>query len=1522
MSSTSRTDSLRSQGLPVAQGLYNPAFEHDACGTGFVARISGTPSHDIVAFALESVINLTHRGAVDADARTGDGAGLLTPLPYGLFRREIARLGSRLDDPDDLAVGVVFLPREDQAANTLGRSIVDRALLAEGLTIFGWRTVPVRPEVLGDKGLATRPDIQHVLIGRRAGMPGSAFERTLYLARKRIERDAAGAGLPNLYVASLSSRTIVYKGLFVAPQLRGFYRDLRDADYEVCLAVFHQRYSTNTFPTWRLAQPFRMLAHNGEINTRQGNVNWMRARQPELRSNVWGDRLPDLFPITAPGGSDSADLDNALELLTMSGRDIRHALMMLMPHAWEHTNDIDRQRRAFYAYHSCLTEPWDGPAALAFTDGTVVGSALDRNGLRPSRYIVTRDGLVVAGSEVGMLEHPEIDDYNVAEKGRLGPGQMIAVDTGRGEILKNQELKRWVSSRRPYADWVDAQQVRLKASKKATAEETDTYAAAPDIKLERLFGYSREDVLYVFPPMAGEGKEPTFSMGDDTPIMPLNTTERTFYNYFRQRFAQVTNPPIDPLREQLVMSLDTFLGRRLSLLEETEVHAHLIHVPSPVLTGAELEELRSLDDPAFRSRTLSTLFPAGVVDGLEQGLETLCQAAEAAVGDGVHLLILSDHDAGPTVAPIPMALAVGAVHHHLIRAGVRMQADLIVETGEAWDIHHYAVLIGYGAGAVFPYLALAYARSLGGTRKFEEVMPDVAERNYRKTVEAGLLKVMSKMGISTISSYRGAQIFEALGLARRVVDRHFSGTASLIDGVDLDCIQEDVLIRHREAFGTAPLKVLPDAGFVRFRREGENHAYSPSAVRAIQKAARDNDRAAYDEARAIFDAQPLSSLHDLLAFRSEQPAVPLSEVESMEAIRARFISTAMSLGALSPEAYTTLARGMAMIGGRSNSGEGGEDPAWYHSEDGGPAKHSAIKQIASARFGVTAQYLAYAREIEIKMAQGSKPGEGGQLPSHKVTALIARLRHAVPGIPLISPPPHHDIYSIEDLAQLIYDLKQVNPRAKIGVKLVAEAGVGTIAAGVAKAYADYILISGHSGGTGASPLSSIKNAGSPWEIGLAETQQVLVLNDLRGRVKLRTDGGLRTGRDIVIAAMLGAEEYGFGTLAVVTIGCDMARQCHLNTCPTGIATQREDLRAKFTGRPENVINYFTFVAEEVRELLASLGYRKLDDVVGHTELLTRKELPGGSRAATIDLERLLTPIDPTGAKPRLHTQERNDREDTPLDDRIMHDIEAALDGEGRVTQTYRIRNSNRAVGARIAGAIALRYGLRGLPDGTIDCTFLGSAGQSFGAFATHGMRWRLIGQANDYVGKCMSGGEIIVRPSDNARFAWHENVIAGNTLLYGATGGALFIAGRAGERFAVRNSGARAVVEGIGDHGCEYMTGGIVAVLGPVGRNFAAGMSAGIAYVLDTTGDFEGKVNKELVGIARDRDDDDAEILRELIQEHFDATASPRANEILTHWSEFRQHFWRVTPHPYAELLASGEVHIAQAAEGSRRPVG
>ncbi|MCL5946865.1 MAG: glutamate synthase large subunit, partial [Chloroflexi bacterium] len=1201
--------------IDLERTLYDPFQERDACGTGFIARVNGAPSREVVDFALESLANLTHRGAMDADARTGDGAGILTPLPIGLFRRELARLGVRLQDPEELGVGMVFLPGEDSIARARAQQLIELAIQQEGLHVLGWRVVPVRPEVLGEKALATLPDIRQVFIGKRADLTADEYERTLYLVRKTIEAWLLKEGIREAYFPSFSSRTVVYKGLFVAPQLRQFYRDLRDVDYEVNHAVFHQRYSTNTFPNWRLAQPFRLLAHNGEINTRQGNGNWMRAREPELRSELWGERINELLPVIQPDGSDSSDLDNALELIALSGRDIRHALTLIMPHAWEHMTDLDRQRRAFYEYGACITEPWDGPAALAFSDGRVVGAALDRNGLRPSRYLVTRDGLVIAGSEVGMLEREEVDDAHILEKGRLGPGHMIAVDTQRGEFYRNAQIKRELAARRPYASWIEHQIVKLKSSKKEVEGlDEPQQAPAPDLHLQRLFGYTREDMLYVFPPMVGEGKEPVFSMGDDTPIVPLNTTERSFYSYFRQRFAQVTNPPIDPLREHLVMALDTYLGPRRSLLEETEEHAHLVHLPSPILSAAQFAELSALTHPSFRSTRLSTLFKVGEVN-LARRLEELCAEASKAVEAGAHFLILADRGVDTHHAPVPMALVVGAVHHHLIRAGLRLRVDLIVETAEAWDIHHFAVLTGYGASAIYPYAAIECAQSFAGQRKFEDVTVSMATANFRKAIEAGLLKVMSKMGISTISSYRGAQIFEIVGLSRDVVDRYFTGTPTLIGGVGLCEVEDDVLARHRDTFGLEPIKHLPDIGFVRFRREGEYHAYSPQIVRAIHRAAQQGDRDAYYTARALMDEQPPSTVRDLLTVVSDRTPIPLADVEPMESVRQRFVSTAMSLGALSPEAYTTLAKAMSLIGARSNSGEGGEDPHWYHPTENGPAMHSAIKQVASARFGVTAEYLSRAKEIEIKMAQGSKPGEGGQLPGHKVSALIARLRHAVPGIPLISPPPHHDIYSIEDLAQLIYDLKQVNPTAKVGVKLVSEAGVGTIAAGVAKAYADYILISGHSGGTGASPLSSIKFAGSPWEIGLAETQQILRMNDLRGRVRLRTDGGLRHGRDVVVGALLGAEEFGFGTLAVVTIGCDMARQCHLNTCPTGVATQREDLRAKFAGRPEHVINYFTLIAEEVREILAQLGYAKFDDLIGRTDLLQQKEFPKGSLAS-------------------------------------------------------------------------------------------------------------------------------------------------------------------------------------------------------------------------------------------------------------------------------------------------------------------
>ncbi|MFN8535834.1 MAG: glutamate synthase large subunit, partial [Dehalococcoidia bacterium] len=1178
-------------GRPILSGptLYDERFERDACGVGFVATTTGKPSHDIVAKAIEGVINVTHRGAVGADAKSGDGAGILTALPAKLLLREAARLGARLDDIRDLAVGMFFLPQE---GGERVKGLVGDAVAREGLTLLGWRVVPVDAEVLGEKAYRTRPDIQQALVARPAGLSATDFERKVFLARKAIERAASEAGIDGLYVPSFSSRTIVYKGLFVAPQLPEFYRDLVDPDYQSSLAVFHQRYSTNTFPNWFLAQPFRMLAHNGEINTLQGNQNWIRAREGSLASPVWNDRVQELCPIIQPGGSDSANLDNVLETIEQSGRTVLHAMAMLVPEPWENMPNLKPEWRAFYEYHACLQEPWDGPAALAFTDGRFVGAVLDRNGLRPARYTVTEDGLVVLGSEVGIVD---IDPATVVEKGRLGPGQMIAVDVERQVLLQNDEIKDLLANQQPYGEWVERRLHRIDFAVSTNGHHAGAVAGTESLtQLQSAFGYTSEEVRQIVLSMAEEAADPTWSMGDDTPLAVLSQKPRLLYNYFRQRFAQVTNPPIDPLREHIVMALNGYLGAKDSFLVETPDHAQLLFLNTPVLLDSELATLRHLADPAFRAATLDIVFPA--VDGpagLEAALERLCQQAEAAIADGATLLVLSDRAVNADLAPIPSLLAVGAVHHHLIRSGKRTRADLIIESGDCFEVHHVATLIGYGASAVNPYLALATARVVAIPRNAtpEEAAEasGQAEQNFRHACEKALLKICSKMGISTVTSYRGGQIFEAIGLGQDLIDRCFFGTPSQIGGIGLTEIAEDLLSRHAEAF-PAPQR-LKDHGFIRYRREGEYHLYGQPVIRAMQRAANSRDYAIYEEFRSIAEEHPPVSPRDLLELFSDRPSIAIDEVEPIEAITPRFISTAMSLGALGKEAHATLAVAMNRIGSRSNSGEGGEDEENYATRPNGDIAHNKIKQVASGRFGVTIQYLSMSNELEIKMAQGSKPGEGGQLPGQKVSDFIARVRHAVAGIPLISPPPHHDIYSIEDLAQLIYDLKQANPSAKVGVKLVSEAGVGTIAAGVAKAYADYILISGHSGGTGASPLSSIKNAGCPWELGLAETQQVLVLNDLRGRVSLRTDGALRTGRDVVVAAALGAEEFGFGTAPLVAMGCDMARQCHLNTCPTGIATQREDLRAKFTGTPDQIVHYFNHLAQDVREWLARLGYR-------------------------------------------------------------------------------------------------------------------------------------------------------------------------------------------------------------------------------------------------------------------------------------------------------------------------------------------
>src|SRR5438128_714884 len=1467
----------------------DPWREHDACGVGFVARASGERSAEIARLALQALARVAHRGAAATD-RSGDGAGLLTQIPAPVFYREAASRSLALAPGQPFAVGSFFLPREHDA---LGRAtaIIEEVLCREGLPVLGWRDVPVDLEVLGAGARASCPTIRQAVIAAPDGghHDDTTWERSLYLARRTIERRIAdaGPGLEPFFVCSLSCRTLVYKALLTGTQLAGFFPDLESPDYETALAIFHQRYSTNTTSSWPLVQPFRMLAHNGEINTLWGNRNAMLAREPALAGPPWGDAVDRLKPVIWSEGSDSASLDNALELLVRSGRDPVHALMMLVPEAHEGAVEMEPALRGFYEFHECLVEPWDGPAALAFSDGVFVGSALDRNGLRPCRYKITRDGLVVAGSESGLVD---LNAADVVESGRLGPGELLVVDTRRKAILRNAEAKREVARRRPYSRWA-ARGIRLL---RPTAAVPD---APPTPEPERVarqvaFGWSFEDLRYVLEPMGSAGHDAVWSMGDDTPIPPLARIPPGLYAYLRQRFAQVTNPAIDPLRETLVMSLRMHLGRRGSLLTDRPAGLRLVRNEHPILLAAEIAALRTGAGAQVITLDATWSASAGVgggPDALRTALDGLCRSAGNAVREGARIVILSDRAAGRERAPLPMLLAVGAVHQHLLEHGLRTRLGLIAEAGDAWDVHHFAALIGYGAEAVHPWLALESVQV--------QVAEDDASLRFRAAAEAGLLKILSKMGISTLSSYCGAQIFEALGLGAEVIDRCFTGTVSTIGGIGFTEIAEDVLARHRAAYPdvAAAEPVLPDHGRVRYRRDGEDHGWSPQLVRSMQAAVAADTPQAYDAFRARVAARLPASPRDLLAFRAVAP-IPLEEVEPAEEIRRRFVSTAMSLGALSPEAHRTLAIGMNRMGARSNSGEGGEDPDTYAPLENGDRADNRIKQVASGRFGVTTHYLMRADELEIKIAQGSKPGEGGQLPAHKVTALIARLRHSVPGVPLISPPPHHDIYSIEDLAQLIHDLKQVNPGARVGVKLVAEAGVGRVAAGVAKAYADYVLVSGHNGGTGASPLSSIKHAGSPWELGLAETQAILIENGLRHRIEVRVDGGLRTGRDVVIAALLGAEAYGFGTAALVAIGCDMARQCHLNSCPTGIATQRPELRAKFKGTPEQVVAYFTWIAEDARRELAQLGFRRLDDIIGRVDLLERVDHPEVPRAQMLDLSLILADPSPERADAaRRRAVERNDRPGVAsLDDQILAALQPCLEDGRPFAGTYDVGNGHLTLGARVAGRVAERYGSAGLPAGRIRLRFRGSAGQSFGAFAVPGMQLELEGEANDYVGKGLSGGDLVIRPFPGAS---GHHVILGNTALYGATGGTLFAAGRAGDRFAVRNSGAVAVVEGAGNHCCEYMTGGPVVVLDEVGRNFGAGMSNGVAYVLDETASLAARLNPDMVAIRSLEPQDEWQLLT-LVEQHLARTLSPRARDLLAAWHRALPLFRKVAPLP------------------------
>ena len=1470
--------------------LYDSRWEHDACGTGFLAHVSGEPSHNLVQQALEALARLTHRGAQDTEAEAYDGAGILTQIPRALLLEELEKQHITVANPADLAVGMVFLPPRESAHTVQCRQIIEQTLTEVGLLLLSWRTPPINYKVLGVRAREAAPEIAQVLVSCAAHVTPDEYGKTLYYARRVIERRLVEAQITDCYIVSLSSTVLVHKGLLAPLDLANFYLDLADPRYTSALAVFHQRYSTNTLPAWPLAQPMRLLAHNGEINTIQGNCNWMQAREGRMSSPIWNERVQDLLPIVQPNSSDSGQLDNALEFLTASGRDLLHTMQMLMPPAWEHDDEIDTAQRAWCDYHAGIIEPWDGPAALVFSDGHMVGAALDRNGLRPSRYVLTKQGLLIVASEAGVVS---IDAQDVVEKGRLGPGEMLAVDLDNQLFLRNQDIKDALAQQQPYQQWLDRYRLTLS---ELPAVSTEPEASSPEsndlFSRQQIFGYTHEDVEMVLRPILSDNKEPTWSMGDDAPLAALSQQQRSFSDYFRQRFAQVTNPPIDPLRERIVMSLDSYLGRSESLLIETPEHARLIHLSTPLLTENQLATLRSLDNDHFQSCTLSTTFEAA--DGpqaLEATLDRLEQDAVEAVQNGITLIVLSDNDASLSRIPIPMVIAVGAVHRSLIGKGLRSSVSLICETGTVCDVHQVSLVLGYGAEAIVPTLALRSVQALAGERRLEEITKEMAVTRYIHVMEDGLCKIMARMGISTLRNIIGAGQFEILGLSHEFSERCFSGSAAHAGKITFTLVAEQLIKQaaalqpdQAAAEPTARKRKLADLGRFRFRRDAEYHAFNPLIVRALQKASQSGAMEDYKQFTSMVYHRPATVLRDIFTFANTTP-IPLDQVESMESIRARFVVSAMSVGALNPETHQTIAAAMNSIGGRNNTGEGGEDPEWYTKTLDGYPVSSKIKQIASARFGVTPEYLVRAEELEIKMAQGSKPGEGGQLPPFKVTPFIAKLRHTAPGVQLISPPPHHDIYSIEDIAQLIYDLHQINPTARVGVKLVSAAGVGTIAAGVAKGHANYVLISGHDGGTGASPIQSIKHVGMPWERGLAEAQQVLVKNGLRKRVKLRVDGGFKTGRDVIVGALLGAEEFGFGTSALVSLGCDMARQCHLNTCPAGIATQRDDLKVKFTGRPQFLINYLTLVAEEVREFLAQLGFSRLEDLMGRADLLQCNQ------ECDIDVSPLFTSL-PVISDPSIQKTVPQ----SSVAEELLLEAEPALQGERSIITQHEIHNYDRTIGAGLAGEIARRYGNTGLSGVSITCNFNGSAGQSFGAFNVAGMRLILSGEANDYVGKSMAGGQIVITPPSDSTFASQDNIILGNTALYGATGGYLFAAGRAGERFAVRNSGGVAVVEGAGDHCCEYMTGGMVMVLGETGQNFGAGMSAGVAYVLDREGVFAGRCNTDLVAPDRIENREELDALRYMVELHVRRTRSVYAEELLNNWERVSRQFWRVSP--------------------------
>ncbi len=1491
-------------GFPAPQGLYHPQNEKDACGLGFIVNTTGAKSHDIILKGIQILINLTHRGACGCDPDTGDGAGILIQIPHKFFVKECAKIGVTLPGEGEYGVGMCFLPVQRQQ-RLVCKGILERIAEEEGLKVLGWRDTPINSDAIGRLARDSQPYIEQVFLGCENCPDEDELERRLYVVRKRAEIEIEASDLRDkdfFYLPSLSARTIVYKGLLLAPQISEFYVDLRDPDAVSALCLVHQRFSTNTFPTWQLAHPYRYVCHNGEINTVKGNVNWMYARQEVMASEHFGGKLKQLYPVVKRGQSDSACLDNVVELLCLTGRELPHTMSMLIPEAWAGDPTMPEEKKAYYEYHASLMEPWDGPAAVAFTDGRIIGATLDRNGLRPARYLVTHDGILIMASEAGVLP---IAPEDVKEKGRLQPGKMLLVDLKEKRIVPDEELKARLAERRPYAEWLEENQIQLDL----LPEPPRVYEFDSETLLQRqrCFGYTEEDLRVILTPMAVNGEEPIGSMGTDTPLACLSDKPQSLFSYFKQLFAQVTNPPIDPIREEMVMSLTSYIGNERNILAESPQHCHTLKLEHPLLTNRDLEKLRRVSRGDFLAMTLPTLYR---VDGgekeLERALDSLCKRASLAIKSGYSLLILSDRGVDFESAPIPALLALTAVHNHLVREGTRSQVALVVESGEPREIMHFCLLIGYGASAINPYLAIETLEDLSN-KGVLGIPFEKALKNFKKAVGKGLLKVFSKMGISTLQSYRGAQIFEAIGLSKELVAKYFTDTTSRIDGIGLEVLAREGLTKHEYAY--RPLRdddpELSVGGNYHYRRNGEYHLINPLTVAKLQHAVVANNFKTFEEFSELIDNQnrQLCTLRGLMEFKFAEKSIPLEEVEPAKDIVKRFATGAMSFGSISKEAHETLAIAMNRMGARSNTGEGGEDEERFAKLPNGDWKRSSVKQVASGRFGVTTNYLVNADELQIKIAQGAKPGEGGQLPGHKVDETIARVRFSTPGVGLISPPPHHDIYSIEDLAQLIYDLKNVNPQARISVKLVAEVGVGTIAAGVAKAHADVILIAGDSGGTGASPLTSVKHAGIPWELGLAETQQILVLNDLRSRTRLQTDGKLQTGRDVVIAALLGAEEYGFSTAPLVALGCIMMRKCHLNTCPVGIATQDPDLRKKFSGQPEHVINFFFFVAEQARQLMAKLGFRTFDEMVGRVDRLDMRPAIDHWKARGLDFSAIL--YNPKVAKSvgRRCLIGQDHGLDQALDYKLIEHALPALERGEQVKFELPIRNIHRTVGAMLSGEIAKRHGSQGLADDAIQFKFHGSAGQSFGAFLAKGVTLTLEGDANDYVGKGLSGGKVVVYPPRVSTFVPEENIVVGNVVLYGATTGTAFFNGRAGERFAVRNSGATAVVEGVGDHGCEYMTKGCVVVLGSTGRNFAAGMSGGVAYVLDETGAFASTLcNRSSVDLDPVEEEDE-KVIRGLIEEHVAATQSPRGSWVLANWDTMRGKFLKIFPHDMKRVL-------------------